>query len=85
MRAPDRCARRPTVAANVVHPVHQLPWRTNCPATRHGAAKPRPLTRGDYLEYHQRPLLERDPLKAWKILCDLLALTQLATLILFLR
>jgi len=34
-----------------------------------------------YLEYHQRPLIERDPLKAWKILCGVLALTQLATLI----
>jgi serine/threonine protein phosphatase PrpC len=38
-----------------------------------------------YLEYHQRPLMERDPLTAWKILCALLALTQLVTLVLLLR
>jgi serine/threonine protein kinase len=38
-----------------------------------------------YLEYHQRPLMERDPLKAWKILSGLLALTQVITLVLLLR
>lgn len=38
-----------------------------------------------YLEYHQRPLIERDPLKTWKILCGLLALTQIVSLVLLLR
>ncbi|MFV8819031.1 protein kinase domain-containing protein [Haliea sp. E17] len=33
-----------------------------------------------YLQYDQRPLLERDPLLVWKTLCAILALTQLATL-----
>ena len=37
-----------------------------------------------YLEYHQRPLMERDPLTAWKILCAILALTQIITLALLL-
>jgi len=37
-----------------------------------------------YLEYHQRPLLERDPLKAWKIIAGILAITQLASLVIFL-
>lgn len=39
----------------------------------------------DYLEYHQRPLMERDPLKAWKILCAALALSQIATLLFLFR
>ena len=34
-----------------------------------------------YLEYHERPLVERDPLKTWKIIAGVLALTQLATLL----
>lgn len=38
-----------------------------------------------YLEYHHRPLMERDPLKAWKIIAGLLALTQLLTLVLLLK
>lgn len=38
-----------------------------------------------YLEYHQRPLLERDPLLAWKILCGVLVLTQIISLVLLLR
>jgi len=38
-----------------------------------------------YLEYHQRPLMERDPLKAWKIIAGILALSQAASLILLLR
>ena len=38
-----------------------------------------------YLEYHQRPLMARDPLKGWKILCGVLALTQLVSLVLLLR
>lgn len=33
-----------------------------------------------YLEYRHRPLLERDPLKTWKIIAGLLALSQFATL-----
>ncbi|MEH6584216.1 MAG: protein kinase [Halioglobus sp.] len=37
-----------------------------------------------YLEYHHRPLLERDPLKAWKVIAGLLALSQLATLMMWL-
>jgi serine/threonine protein phosphatase PrpC len=38
-----------------------------------------------YLEYHQRPLLERDPLRAWKWIAGLLAVTQFTTLILLLN
>ena len=38
-----------------------------------------------YLEYHQRPLMARDPLRAWKIIAGVLALTQVASLILLLR
>ncbi len=38
-----------------------------------------------YLEYHQRPLLARDPLKALKILCVVLVVTQIVSLILLLR
>ena len=38
-----------------------------------------------YLEHHQRPLMERDPLKGWKILCGILALTQIVSLVLLLR
>ena len=38
-----------------------------------------------YLEYHQRPLLARDPLKIWKILCGILICTQIISLILLLR
>ena len=38
-----------------------------------------------YLEYHQRPLMDRDPLQAWKIIAGVLALTQVATLVLLLR
>ncbi|MEH6569320.1 MAG: protein kinase [Halioglobus sp.] len=38
-----------------------------------------------YLEYQQRPLLERDPLKAWKIIAGILAFTQLASLLLLLQ
>lgn len=34
-----------------------------------------------YLEYRQRPLLERDPVKAWKVIAAILALTQIATLL----
>jgi serine/threonine protein kinase len=34
-----------------------------------------------YLEYRQRPLLERDPVKAWKLIAGLLALSQIATLV----
>lgn len=37
-----------------------------------------------YLEYHHRPLMERDPLKAWKTIAGLLALSQLITLIVLL-
>jgi serine/threonine protein phosphatase PrpC len=37
-----------------------------------------------YLEYHQRPLMERDPLKAWKFIAGILALSQLASLVLLL-
>ena len=37
-----------------------------------------------YLEYHQRPLMDRDPLKTWKIIAGVLALTQVATLLLLL-
>ncbi len=35
-----------------------------------------------YLEYHQQPLMDRDPLLAWKIIAGVLALTQLTSLIL---
>ncbi len=38
-----------------------------------------------YLEYQQRPLLERDPLKAWKIIAGILAFTQAASLLMFLK
>ena len=38
-----------------------------------------------YLEYHQRPLMERDPLTTWKIIAGILALSQLATLMLLLK
>jgi hypothetical protein len=38
-----------------------------------------------YLEYHQRPLMDRDPLQAWKIIAGILAFTQVASLILLLR
>ncbi|MCB1687782.1 MAG: bifunctional protein-serine/threonine kinase/phosphatase [Halioglobus sp.] len=38
-----------------------------------------------YLEYHQRPLVERDPLMTWKILCAVLALSQVITLAALLR
>lgn len=38
-----------------------------------------------YLEYQQRPLMARDPLKAWKILCGILLVTQIISLILLLR
>lgn len=38
-----------------------------------------------YLEYHHRPLMERDPLTAWKTIAGLLGLTQLITLVLLLR
>jgi serine/threonine protein kinase len=38
-----------------------------------------------YLEYHQRPLMDRDPLRAWKIIAGILAFTQVASLILLLR
>ena len=38
-----------------------------------------------YLEHHQLPLLERDPLKTWKILSGILAVTQLICLVLLLR
>jgi len=34
-----------------------------------------------YLEYHHRPLMERDPLLTWKIIAGILALTQIGTLI----
>jgi serine/threonine protein kinase len=37
-----------------------------------------------YLEYRHRPLLERDPVKVWKWIAGLLALTQIAMLVLFL-
>lgn len=35
-----------------------------------------------YLEYRERPLLERDPLLVWKVIAGTLALTQVATLVL---
>ena len=35
-----------------------------------------------YLEYRHRPLMERDPLKSWKVIAGVLALTQIATVIL---
>jgi len=38
-----------------------------------------------YLEYRHRPLMERDPLKAWKIIAGILALTQFASLVMLLR
>ena len=38
-----------------------------------------------YLEFSHRPLLERDPLKTWKWTAGLLVLSQLATLVYFLR
>jgi serine/threonine protein phosphatase PrpC len=38
-----------------------------------------------YLEYHQRPLLEREPLRTWRIIAATLAITQLATLLYLLR
>ena len=38
-----------------------------------------------YLEFNHRPLLERDPLKTWKCIAGVLALTQLGTLLHFLR
>ena len=38
-----------------------------------------------YLEFHQRPLMDRDPLRAWKIIAGILAFTQVASLILLLR
>lgn len=38
-----------------------------------------------YLEYRQRPLMERDPLTVWKLLAGLLLLTQLITLYLLLK
>jgi serine/threonine protein phosphatase PrpC len=38
-----------------------------------------------YLEYHQRPLMDRDPLRAWKMIAGILALTQVTSLILLLR
>ncbi|MEH6589852.1 MAG: protein kinase [Halioglobus sp.] len=37
-----------------------------------------------YLEYQHRPILERDPLTAWKSIAGILALTQIATLMLLL-
>ncbi len=37
-----------------------------------------------YLEYRQRPLLERDPVRAWQWIAGVLALSQLATLAYFL-
>ena len=37
-----------------------------------------------YLDYHQRPLMERDPLTTWKIIAGILALGQVATLVYFL-
>jgi len=37
-----------------------------------------------YLQYHQRPLMERDPLKSWKIIAGVLALTQVTSLLLLL-
>ncbi len=38
----------------------------------------------NYLEYHQRPLLDRDPLKAWKLIAGILAFTQLISLLVLL-
>jgi serine/threonine protein phosphatase PrpC len=38
-----------------------------------------------YLEYHQRPLIARDPLKSWKILSGVLVLTQIVSLIFLLK
>jgi serine/threonine protein phosphatase PrpC len=38
-----------------------------------------------YLEYHQQPLMARDPLKAWKILSGILAVTQVISLIVILQ
>jgi serine/threonine protein phosphatase PrpC len=38
-----------------------------------------------YLEYRHRPLMERDPLLAWKTIAGLLALGQVITLVLLLR
>jgi len=38
-----------------------------------------------YLEYDKRPLMQRDPLKAWKILAALLAASQAVTLYFLLR
>ncbi len=38
-----------------------------------------------YLEYHQRPLMDRDPLRAWKIIAGILAFTQVASLVLLLK
>ena len=38
-----------------------------------------------YLEYHQRPLMERDPVKSWKILCGVLVISQIASLLLLLH
>ncbi|NND68176.1 MAG: bifunctional protein-serine/threonine kinase/phosphatase [Halioglobus sp.] len=37
-----------------------------------------------YLEYRDQPLLERDPLTAWKVIAGVLALTQVVTLALWL-
>ncbi|QFU74301.1 bifunctional protein-serine/threonine kinase/phosphatase [Halioglobus maricola] len=39
---------------------------------------PNPL----YLEYRQRPLMDRDPVRAWKLIAGILALSQLATFML---
>ncbi|MCP4212772.1 MAG: bifunctional protein-serine/threonine kinase/phosphatase [Halieaceae bacterium] len=38
-----------------------------------------------YLEYHQRPLIERDPLTSWKILCGILVFSQIVSLVLILQ
>ena len=40
---------------------------------------------GGSLEYHQRPLVARDPLRVWKTLCGMLIFTQIISLILLLR
>jgi len=37
-----------------------------------------------YLEFHQRPLAERDPLLTWKVIAGLLALSQIVTLVVLL-
>ena len=37
-----------------------------------------------YIEADKRPLMEKDPLKFWKLLCGVLVLTEVATLVYFL-